>query len=95
MHLALIRPDNSIEIHEELPATEAPDRLRMLDVQVDLYSQLEGKPGYRVYRGEIWPPTGQEEVEAGGIVSLRPVAPPEPASAETPAPVEAPAQEPA
>jgi hypothetical protein len=53
-HVALIRPDDSVEIHEELPATKAPDRFKMLCLQVELYDQ-EGKPGYRAYMGEEWP----------------------------------------
>ncbi len=62
-HLALIRPDASIEIHEESPATEAPERYLMLAVQVDLYAGLEAKPGYRAYMGDDWPPPGQAEVD--------------------------------
>lgn len=53
-HVALIRPDDSVEIHEDLPAAKAPERYRMLCLQVELYDQ-EGKPGYRAYMGEEWP----------------------------------------
>ena len=57
-HVALIRPDGTIEVHEELAETKVPDRFPMLAVQVDLYAEIEGKPGYRAYRGEAWPPEG-------------------------------------
>lgn len=54
LHVALIRPDGSEEIHEKLPAAKAPDRYQMLCLQVELYDQ-EGKPGYRAYMGDEWP----------------------------------------
>jgi hypothetical protein len=53
-HVALIRPDGSIEIHEELPAGKALDRYKMLCLQVELYAQ-EGKHGYRAYMSDEWP----------------------------------------
>ena len=57
-HVALIRPDGTIEVHEELAEAKVADRFPMLAVQVDLYADIEGKPGYRAYRGEVWPPKG-------------------------------------
>ena len=57
-HVALIRPDGTIEVHEEIPEAKVADRFPMLAVQVDLYAEIEGKPGYRAYCGEVWPPEG-------------------------------------
>ena len=67
-HVALIRPDGTIEVHEELPEAKVADRYAMLAVQVDLYAEIEGKPGYRAYRGAVWPPDGYK-LAKGKIVA--------------------------
>jgi hypothetical protein len=35
----------------------------MLGLQVELNTEIEGKPGYRAYAGEEWPPAGQQLVK--------------------------------
>ena len=61
-HVALLDADGAVEIHEELPADKAQERFGMLKLQVEL-CELEGKPGYRSYAGEDWPPAGSSLVK--------------------------------